>query len=541
MWGFFFALKFVIILKPVIINFNKFIHNKGNIIMSETKKDLIVLETIETTSVTVVQNGLQSVMVALQEAVAPEITKLDAMDINQESTRKARNSLAKKVGSSKVAIQKALKEKIAEMEVDVKAYKAALKQFVTDVDAISASIKAPVAEWKAAEEARVAAHEEKLAEIEKFRTNIEDGGVIAPTLSLSIIDKLRDKLVALEIADDEYLASDLRQKKIVVLDWLDEFKKTRELEISEANRKVFEEKIAEIRAYSKPFSEGGKLLDNMSCSNLQQLKKQLEAKLVNQDEFGFLLESAKEAKEYGLSKINSLIEQASLAEQKNTASQAVVDLLDKIKNISSNLQSAHSIDHARELLQEMKKQKEFLLSVQPSEYGDSDITIQSEIAKALKVLEEHYSLILNQGKQFSEEKKRQAAIELLERLSYVPILTVDNVNQAIESIHNHKDDLLIITDQVKNRLSHLNSQLTQAKIESAEKTKAEREAIEKAKAEKVAGLSKESANKLYKSITNQLVAKLNGCDEVKAKAASWVICKLFLDNVKIDGITLELD
>lgn len=98
------------------------------------------------------------------ERVADQV-KGEVPDLSTKKGRDRIASLAMKVSRSKTAVEKPGREYLKQLKAMPKTVELELREFVQQMDALRDEVRAPLNEWEAAEKARVAAHEEKLANI----------------------------------------------------------------------------------------------------------------------------------------------------------------------------------------------------------------------------------------------------------------------------------------------------------------------------------------------------------------------------------------
>lgn len=129
--------------------------------MSE-QKQLVTIDHIsdETAPAIYVQNGLKPFLQMVKDEVCGEVPDL--------STRKGRDriaSLAALVGKRKAAVEKPGRDYLRRLKEMPKVVEAELREFVTDMDKLRDETRRPLNEWQAAEDARVARHEQGVAAI----------------------------------------------------------------------------------------------------------------------------------------------------------------------------------------------------------------------------------------------------------------------------------------------------------------------------------------------------------------------------------------
>lgn len=111
--------------------------------------------------------GLQKYLDIIKEEVKAESEKLD-LNPETKKGREAIGSLARKVSSSKVCIEKPGRDYLKQLKAAVRPAEVEIKRFVDEVDAIRDSILAPRQQWEEKEQARIQAHEESIASIRTF-------------------------------------------------------------------------------------------------------------------------------------------------------------------------------------------------------------------------------------------------------------------------------------------------------------------------------------------------------------------------------------
>lgn len=98
------------------------------------------------------------------ERVADQV-KGEVPDLSTKKGRARIASLAMQVSRSKTAVEKPGRDYLKHLKDQPKLVELELREFVQSMDALRDEVRAPLNEWEAAEKARVAAHEERLANI----------------------------------------------------------------------------------------------------------------------------------------------------------------------------------------------------------------------------------------------------------------------------------------------------------------------------------------------------------------------------------------
>ncbi|MCP4055153.1 MAG: hypothetical protein GY739_19350 [Mesoflavibacter sp.] len=482
--------------------------------------DLAILNKPKISSLQQLEDGLNAAYSKIKEAVEEENQLIASLDINDSKTRTKINVLAKKSGSSKLAVFNAVSPEIKKLEEKVAGLSKLLKKFVINCDKLSKSTKAPIDAWKAEHKANEEAFKQKEIDINYFVTDVDMGGAILPNLSISRIDVLIKNLNYIAIYDDQHRADELKQKKSDALQWLDNFKQRRQLIIAEEQKELLLSKIQNIRSYTKPSSDGGKILTSMSYDSIQDLYKQILSTNVTKDEFGDLFDTASEAKKNAISYLNQLRQSASIKEEAQKNNQKTNDFLNKLNKLNSACQEKiFSYQHAVQVGMSLKKELEKLTGVSANDFGNP-VAVQQKIASISQTINDRLADLRIQAQEFKQNEEKQQAQALFDRLSYVSTQSVDCIENAIKSLNANEEKLLVISDQVKAKLVELNKQLKVALSKSI--------------------VSTEKARDLYQSIAPQMVQNC-GLTVDEAKAAALGICKILMSGKKISGIKLELD
>lgn len=106
--------------------------------------------------------GIDAVLTALEAQVRAEA---DNLDISTPRGRKEIASLAYKVSRSKTALDEAGKTLVEDMKAQTKAIDAERKKARDRLDALKEDVRKPLDEYEAAESARIAGHEQALADL----------------------------------------------------------------------------------------------------------------------------------------------------------------------------------------------------------------------------------------------------------------------------------------------------------------------------------------------------------------------------------------
>lgn len=129
--------------------------------MSKENTELSLPEVTEANASSVFKSGGLAPFI---ERVAEQV-KGEVPDLSTKKGRDRIASLAMKVSRSKTAVEKPGREYLKQLKAMPKTVETELREFVQKMDALRDEVRAPLNEWEAVEKARVAAHEEKLANI----------------------------------------------------------------------------------------------------------------------------------------------------------------------------------------------------------------------------------------------------------------------------------------------------------------------------------------------------------------------------------------
>lgn len=134
--------------------------------------------------------GLQKYLDIIKEEVKAESENLD-LNPETKKGRDAIGSLARKVSSSKVCIEKPGRDYLKQLKAAVKPAEVEIKRFADAVDAIRDSILAPRAEWERKEQERIDRHQENLSVLRGYLQSdysVCDSAILA--LNLETLQKL---------------------------------------------------------------------------------------------------------------------------------------------------------------------------------------------------------------------------------------------------------------------------------------------------------------------------------------------------------------
>ena len=100
------------------------------------------------------------------DAIEKEVDRLlPTLDISTEKGQRAVNSLARKIGSSKVLVDECGKKLTAEQKAFISGIDAERKRMRDKLDGLTKKVKAPLIEWEAKQQARKDAHETALINV----------------------------------------------------------------------------------------------------------------------------------------------------------------------------------------------------------------------------------------------------------------------------------------------------------------------------------------------------------------------------------------
>lgn len=114
------------------------------------------------------KGGLDQFYEAVKQQVSEEVPDL--------STKKGRDriaSLAAKVSSSKVAVEKPGREYLKQLKDLPKKIEAELREFVDKMDKLRDETRKPLTDWENAERARIQAHQDKLNDIKSLCMHVD--------------------------------------------------------------------------------------------------------------------------------------------------------------------------------------------------------------------------------------------------------------------------------------------------------------------------------------------------------------------------------
>ena len=143
---------------------------QGEIKGEEMSTELELLEQITEDKYPVIygKGGLDQFYDAVKQKVSEEIADL--------STKKGRDriaSLAAKVSSSKVAVEKPGREYLKQLKDMPKKIEAELREFIDKMDKLRDETRKPLTDWENAEKARVQAHQDKISFIKRLSTELD--------------------------------------------------------------------------------------------------------------------------------------------------------------------------------------------------------------------------------------------------------------------------------------------------------------------------------------------------------------------------------
>ena len=128
-------------------------------------------------------------------------TEAEGLDPATDKGRKAFGSVCRKVSSSKTFIESAMKKFVADLKEQIKPVDAERIRFCTEMDRIRDEIDAPRKEWQAAEEAKIAAANAVMKEL-------NDAAIVYADTTA---DDLAKRILKVESTDIDNLPEDYRE------------------------------------------------------------------------------------------------------------------------------------------------------------------------------------------------------------------------------------------------------------------------------------------------------------------------------------------
>jgi hypothetical protein len=387
-----------------------------------------------------IQPSIEAIMQHIKDSVADalggltpqEFVETHELDLSKDSHKRKLTSISSAVSKSKTTIDKLLKAKQDELEVEAKKIKAIRKEYKLFCDTLRDDTQQPVLDYKAEQERKEAAAAQAIVKIKDYVTPpYAGGGMLKPNADIQYLTALIGQVKAIDTTDPVYhdRKQEAELEKSAALGILQNmvFEK-QQAEKQEAEQRAlaqFNERMNMLDKYARSPSQvfGGRLIDGLNSMAVQSLIKevsQLEAFFENQDyQTQF---NAKKAD------VLSVLEskQAQLKEQ---------EAAEKLKAVTQA-----SPETTEQLKQEIKEQ--------------AKAEAAREQAEALKQQEAEFKRsneLLQRAKEAAQAKKQEQASQTLANQQKMVTMMNDIVDALLAS--NEAVEAQVKSDDVYSKLS----------------------------------------------------------------------------------------
>lgn len=244
---------------------------------------------------TIKQHIKDSVADALGGLTPQEFVEAHKLDLSKDSHKRKLTSISSAVSKSKTTIDKLLKAKQDELEVEAKEIKAIRKEYKLFCDTLRDDTQQPVIDYKAEQERKDAAAAQAIVKIKDYVTPpYAGGGMLKPNADIQYLTALIEQVKAIDTTDPVYhdRQQEAELEKTAALGILQNmvFEK-QQAEKQEAEQRAlaqFNDRMSMLDKYGRSPSQvfGGRLIDGLNSMAVQSLIKevsQLEAFFENQD------------------------------------------------------------------------------------------------------------------------------------------------------------------------------------------------------------------------------------------------------------------